>query len=194
MVSEEDLNSAGFKESDDGNDGQRRGANEESGDDICQTIGLIRQSYASSRNSRSASIGGNSAMNIGVRITGKTVRIHISSRMARELIAIYQTMYHLWFLESQRVLPQQRLHLPRHHLHLKSQHRLTVIHRKTEMLRLQYPEGIERGMNEELRGDPLHDSAETEKQNKNRESEEVQREKSHELPDWLQELRENLVV
>ena len=46
---------------------------------------------------------------------------------------------------------------------------------------------------EELRGDPLHDSTETEKPNQNRESEEVQRDFSHELPDWLQEFRENLV-
>ena len=43
--------------------------------------------------------------------------------------------------------------------------------------------------NEELRRDPLHDSTETEKQNKNRESKEVQRDMSHELPDWLQEFR-----
>ena len=49
-------------------------------------------------------------------------------------------------------------------------------------------------MNEELQGDPLHDSTETEKQNKkNRESMEVQRDISHELPDWLQEFRKNLV-
>ena len=70
----------------------------------------------------------------------KAVRIHISSNMARELIAIYITMYHLWFLESQLVLPQLRLHLPRHHLHHRSQHRPTVIqYRKTEML----PKGIQ---------------------------------------------------
>ena len=47
--------------------------------------------------------------------------------------------------------------------------------------------------NEELWRDPLHESTETENQNKMRESKEVQREKSHELPDWLQEFRENLV-
>ena len=47
--------------------------------------------------------------------------------------------------------------------------------------------------NEELRGDPLHESTETENQNKNTESEEVQRDISHELPDWLQEFKENLV-
>ena len=45
----------------------------------------------------------------------------------------------------------------------------------------------------ELRGDPLHVSTETENKNKNGESEEVQRKKPHELPDWLQEFRENLV-
>ena len=50
-----------------------------------------------------------------------------------------------------------------------------------------------RGMNEELRGDPLHNFTETENQNKNKESNEVQINISHELPDWLQEFRENLV-
>ena len=53
-------------------------------------------------------------------------------------------MYHSWFLQPQRVLPQLRLHLPRHHLHHRSQHRPTVIqYRQTEMLRLQYPKGME---------------------------------------------------
>ena len=52
---------------------------------------------------------------------------YISSKMARELIAIDQTMYHLWFLEYRRVHPQLRLHLPRHHLHHRSQHRLIEI-------------------------------------------------------------------
>ena len=60
---------------------------------------------------------GNSAKNMGIRIIGKAVRIHISSKTTRELIAIYPTMYHLWFLEYRRVLPPLRLHLPHHHLH-----------------------------------------------------------------------------
>ena len=64
---------------------------------------------------------------------------HISSEMAKELIAICRTTYHLWFLVYQRVLPQLRLHLPCHHLHHKSQHQKTEIqYRKTEMLKLQY--------------------------------------------------------
>ena len=60
------------------------------------------------------------------------------------MIAIYFTMYHVWFLEYKRVLPQPRLHLPRHHLHHRSQHRPTVIqYRRTEMWRLQYSKGEE---------------------------------------------------
>ena len=46
---------------------------------------------------------------------------------------------------------------------------------------------------EELRGNPLHKSTETENKNKNEDSEEVQRGISHELPDWQQDFRENLV-
>ena len=42
-----------------------------------------------------------------------SIKNHISSEMARELIALYPTMYHLWFLVSQRVLPQLHLHLHR---------------------------------------------------------------------------------
>ena len=42
-------------------------------------------------------------------------------------------------------------------------------------------------------GELRHESTGTENQNKNREPEEVQRDVSHDLPDWLQEFRENLV-
>ena len=85
----------------------------------------------------------NSAKNMGTRVTGKAVKIHISSKMARELIAIHQTLHHLWFLEYQRVLPQLRLHLPRHHLHHRSQHRLTEIqYRRTEVWKLQYQKEV----------------------------------------------------
>ena len=48
-------------------------------------------------------------------------------------------------------------------------------------------------MSEELRGNPVHRSTETENTNKNEGREEVQSDVSHELPDWLQEFRENLV-
>ena len=36
--------------------------------------------------------------------TGRAVKNHISSELARELNVIYQTMYHLWFLACRRVL------------------------------------------------------------------------------------------
>ena len=54
---------------------------------------------------------------IGIHTTGSAVRNHISSEMAIELIAIYRTMDHMWFLVYQRVLPQPHLHLLLHHLH-----------------------------------------------------------------------------
>ena len=44
-----------------------------------------------------------------------------------------------------------------------------------------------------LRGDPLHEPTETENKNKNEGREEVQSDLLHELHDWLQEFRENLV-
>ena len=57
----------------------------------------------------------------------------------------------------------------------------------------QVPERIE-STSGELRGDPpLHESTETENNNKNGESEEVQQGISHELRDWLHEFRKNLV-
>ena len=49
--------------------------------------------------------------------TGPAVKNHISSEMARELIAMCPTMHHLWFLVYQRVLPQLHLHPLLHHLH-----------------------------------------------------------------------------
>ena len=52
-----------------------------------------------------------------IHTTGPEVKNHISSEMAREWIATNPTVYHLWFLVYQRVLPQLHLHLVLHHLH-----------------------------------------------------------------------------
>ena len=41
---------------------------------------------------------GNSVRTMGFRTTGSAVKNHISSEMAKELIAIYRTMYDLWVL------------------------------------------------------------------------------------------------
>ena len=75
-------------------------------------------------------------------------------KLVRELIAIYQIVYHLWFLEKHRVLPLIRLHLSRHHLHHRSQNRLTEIkYQKTEVWKLQYQKEVEVRM--KSFGDPL---------------------------------------
>ena len=49
------------------------------------------------------------------------------------------------------------------------------------------------GSTKELPGNPLHQPTETEIKNENEGREEVQSDLLHELPDWLQEFRENLV-
>ena len=48
------------------------------------------------------------------------------------------TMYHLWFLEYQRVLPQLRLHLPLHHLPHRIQYLML-----TETQKIQYKKEVE---------------------------------------------------
>ena len=50
-----------------------------------------------------------------------------------------------------------------------------------------------RWMSAELLGNPLHRSTEIKNTNKNEGHVEVQSDPLHELPDWLQEFRENLV-
>ena len=100
-----------------------------------QAIGLIRQSYASWRNSRSSFLW---------YTTRSAVKNHIPSEMAKELIAIFRTVYHLWFLVCQRVLPQLHLHLLLHHFHHRSQHRPTEIqYRRTDTPKIQYQKEVE---------------------------------------------------
>ena len=70
---------------------------------------------------------------MGIPTTGPAVNNYISPKRARKFIAIYPTMYHLWFLDYLRVLPHLHLHLPLHHLPHRSQYRRTE---KTEMLKL----------------------------------------------------------
>ena len=77
---------------------------------------------------------------MGIQDTGSAVKNHISSGMARNVIAICPTMYHLWFLVYQRVLPHLHLHLPLHHLLHRSQYRPTE---QTELLKLQYQKEVE---------------------------------------------------
>ena len=59
------------------------------------------------------------------------------TKMARESIAIHQTMYHMWFLVYQRV-PPRRPHLLYHHIH----HRILFL-TLTETPKIQYPKEVE---------------------------------------------------
>ena len=199
MVSEKDLDSAELEtmrismESDDGNDGQRRGANEWRSDGMCQALGLFRQSCISSRNSRSAFSVETLRGTWAHVSSGKAVRNHISSKMASELISIY--FYYVPFMvpgipaSSSSITPSSASS-PSASQESTSENSDSV----SENRDVEAPVSERnRGVNEELRGDPLHDSTETENQNKNRESKEVQRDISHELPDWPHELRENVV-
>ena len=103
----------------------------------------------------------NSARIMGIHTTGPAVKDHISSEMARELIAIFRTMYHLWFLVYQTVHPQLYLHLLLHHLH----HRIPYL-MSTDTPKIQYHKRSG-STSEELRGDPLHESTKTENKSKN---------------------------
>ena len=101
----------------------------------------------------------NSVRIMGVHTAGSAVTNHISSEMARELIAIYPTVYHLWFLVCQRVLPQPHLHLLLHHLH----HRIPYL-MSTDTPKIQYPKEVEVRVKtyRELGLHPLHRPTETE--------------------------------
>ena len=117
--------------------------------------------------------------------TGPAVKNHISPKMARELNATYQTMCHSWSLVNQRVLRQPH----RISSASSSQGSASDVRRYAEN---PVPERS-RSTSEELRGNPLHRSTETENTHKNEGREEVQSDLLHVLRDWLQEFRENLV-
>ena len=124
MVSEKDLDSPDhedFEESDDGDDRQRRGANQRRSHGICQKVGLIReQLYFLKKLPQFFNfLSGSSAMDHAWVFLplGPAVKNHISPKMAKESIATFGTTYHSLSLVYQRVLPLRRPHLLRHHLH-----------------------------------------------------------------------------
>ena len=83
-----------IEESDDGDDGQRRGANQRRSHGKCQRIGLIRDSDASWRTSRGSFTRRSSAKIMGTPTTGPVVKNHISPKRAQDSIAIWRTTYH----------------------------------------------------------------------------------------------------
>ena len=130
-------------------------------------------------------LSGSSARIIGILTTGPAVENHISPKMARALIAMYQTTYHSWFLVYRRV-PLRRPHLHLHHLH-----RRTLYLTSADTRTIPQPEEVE--VRVRSYGETRCINQPTENRNKNERREEVQSDLLHELPDWQQELRENLV-
>ena len=120
---------------------------------------------------------------VDIHTTGSAAETTSHEEMAKELIAKNPTMYHSWSLVYQRVLPQLHLHLLLHNLH----HRIPYL-MSTDTPKIQYQKEVEVRV-KSFGEDPLHESTENENKNKNGEREEVQRDMSHELPDWLQELK-----
>ena len=118
--------------------------------------------------------------------TKSAVKNHISSEMARELIAIYQTMCHPLSLVYQRV-PHQHPHLLLHHLH----HRILYL-MSTDTPKIQYKNEVEVRVRSygEIR---CINQQKPKTKNKNEGREEVQcRICCMRLPDWSHERSERI--
>ena len=119
---------------------QRRGASKRRSDSICKQLDLFVKVMLLEETPAVLSLGKLCGI-MGIRSTGPAVENHISSEVARKLNAKNPTMYHLCFLDCQRVLPHLQLHPPPlHHLLHRSHYRRSE---KTEMLKLQYRKGVE---------------------------------------------------
>ena len=130
---------------------------------------------------------GNSVRIMGIHTTGSADKKHISSKMATTSIAMFQTKYHSFVVPG---LSTSSSATPRPtSSSSSSQDSVFDFSRCTEN---PVPERSG-STSEELRGNPTHKPTETKNTNKNEGHEEVQSDLLHELPDWLQEFRENLV-
>ena len=115
---------------------------------------------------------GNSARTMGMHTIGPAVEHHNSPKKA----------YHSLSLDYQRV--------PLLHLHLKLQH----LHRRNLWLARKIPQQKEVEVwVKELRGNPLQKPAETGNTNENEDNEELRSELLEDVPEWLQDFKENLV-
>ena len=135
---------------------QRRGANKRRSDTTCQRIGLVRDCYASWRNSRSSFHSGSSARIMGNLTTGPAVKSHISPKRARELIA--KKSNSVPFVVPGLSTSSSTTPTPTSSS-LSSQDSVFDVNRDTEN---PVPERSG-SMSEELRGNPLHKPTEIEK-------------------------------
>ena len=131
-------------------------------------------------------LSGSSLRIMGIHTTVPAVETHISPKMARVLIAIYRTMYRLWFLVYERGLLQLHFRLLLHHLH----HRIPYL-MSTDTPKIQYQKEVE--VRVKSFGETRCMIPQKPKTKIKMRSPKKYKEISHELPDWLQDFRENLV-
>ena len=125
-------------------------------------------------------------------MNGSTVKNHISFKMAFGYSAIRKISYQSWFLVYQRVLPQARL--PQHP-------RLVQVRKLIIQITIQQTSQVKVGIDQhgETRSLLKHQKScymnqpKSQKQNKNEDLEQVRRNPYSDIPEWLQEFRENLV-
>ena len=92
-------------------DGQRRGSNQRRSDCVCQAIGLVRQRYASWRNSRSSFLGETLWGSWVYTPLDKRSKTTSHPKWKANWLQHIEVMYHVWFVVRQRVLPQLHLHI-----------------------------------------------------------------------------------
>ena len=175
-----------IEESYDGDDGQRRGANKRRSHCKCQRIGLIRDGYVSRRNSRSSFSR--------EALRGSWVYISLDQRSET---TSHQKWHENW-LQKFKLCTIRSPWIIDEFLHNAHASLLHHLHHKILYLtssgtpKIQYPKEVEvrvRSYGETRCIKPTQ----TENKNQNERREEVQSDLLHDLLDWLQEFRENLV-
>ena len=188
MVWKKDPNSAevdheDIEESDDGDDGQRRGANQRRSDGICQAIGLIRDGYVSSRNTRSSFAR--------EALRGSWVYLPLDQRSET---TSHQKWHEVWLQCFQQCTNCGSWFISDFFTNYTFTNFSIIFITGFRIYVNRYTENPapERSgsTSVKLRWDPLRETTQTENKNKNGESEEVQRDISHELLDWPQEFKE----
>ena len=173
-----------IEESYDGDDGQRRGAKQRRSHVLCQRIGLVRDSNASRRYT------GSSFTRKTLRRGGQKPHLIQNGRK----IYCNTANYELFVVPGLSTSSSTSSSLTSPICSSldptsSSQDSVFDVSRYTEN-----PATERSGStSEELRGNPLHSPTEAKNTSKNEGHEEVQSDLLHELPDWLQEFRENLV-
>ena len=150
---------------------------------MCQRIGLIRHGLCFLKKHPQFFRSGSSAKIMGILTTGPAVKNRISPKMAKIINCNFAN--YVPFVVPGLSTSSSSSSSPASSTS-SSQDSVFDVSRYTEN---PVPERSG-STSEELRGNPLHRSTETENTNENEGREEVQTDLLHDLPDWLQVFRE----